>query len=152
MTTPIHIEPRSAGLTDDQRATLAAVLDVLVPAGSGMPSAREVGVHSSWIDEALRLRPDLGADLLGFISAVASGVEAGTSSADVVRRVAAEDPDAFAAVGILISGAYYMDDRARDALGYPGQEERRPVDDTDQYVEMLERVIERGPVYRPTPD
>jgi len=40
----------------------------------------------------------------------------------------------------------------RDLIGYPGQEARALTDDTDMYLEMLERVLVRGAIYRPIPE
>lgn len=137
----------SAGLSAAERATLNRVLDVLIPAAEGMPSAGSVDVAERWIDDALRLRPDLRGQLLACMGAV----DAGPDVAAALRGFAVADPEAFEAVGTLVVGAYYMDDRARAALGYPGQEDRRLDDDTEEYFEMLERVVERGPLYRPTP-
>lgn len=143
--TGLHVGPTA--LSVEQRAVLDEVLDVLIPAGSGMPAARDVEVSARWIDEALRLRPDLRGHLDGCLAAV-NGSDDPESA---LRAFAEHDPEAFASVGVLVSGAYYMDDRSRSALGYPGQEERRLVDDVDQYADMLERVIDRGPIYRSTP-
>lgn len=143
--TGVHLGPTA--LSTDQRAALDTVLDVLIPAGSGMPAASDVEVSTRWIDEALRLRPDLR----GHLDACLAAVRDATDAEPALRTFAEQSPEAFAAVGVLISGAYYMDDRSRAALGYPGQEERRLIDDLDQYAEMLERVIDRGPIYRPTP-
>jgi hypothetical protein len=143
--TGVHLGPTA--LTTDERATLDAVLDVLIPAGSGMPAARDVEVSTRWIDEALRLRPDLRGHLDACLAAVAGADDPESA----LRAFATAEPDAFGAVGVLVSGSYYMDDRSRAALGYPGQEERRLVDDVDEYAEMLERVLDRGPIFRPTP-
>ncbi|GAA2088756.1 hypothetical protein IDH50_17310 [Aeromicrobium tamlense] len=146
MTTPIGMSPTA--LNTAQRETLVRVLDVLIPAAAGMPSGAEVGVADRWIDEALRLRPDLRDDLLHALETL-EPIDAGLE--DALRAYAKQHPEAFVAVGVLVSGAYYMDDRARLALGYPGQEDRRLVDDTGDYLDMLERVVERGPIFRPTP-
>jgi hypothetical protein len=146
VTTPIGMSPTA--LNAPQRATLVRVLDVLIPAAAGMPSGTEVGVADRWIDEALRLRPDLRDDLVHVLETLGP---VGPKFDEALRDYAKQHPEAFVAVGVLVSGAYYMDDRARTALGYPGQEDRRLVDDTGDYIDMLERVVERGSIYRPTP-
>ena len=46
-------------LSGEDRAAYARLADVLIPAAEGMPSASEVDVHTRWVDQALRLRPDL---------------------------------------------------------------------------------------------
>lgn len=139
MTTPLKLD-------DAQRRTLGLILDILIPSALGMPSAREADVHTRWIDEALRLRPDLGDDLVVALESL-NGIEA-DSLREMLRAFASSHPGEFASLGTLIAGAYYMDDRARAALGYPGQESRSLRDETDSYVDMLERVVERGEIYR----
>lgn len=135
-------------LTQDERNDLANILDVLIPAAAGLPAAADVEVHTRWIDEALRLRPDLRPALDAAVAAVAGKP---APYEDAVRAFAEAEPDSFAGLGTLIAGGYYMDARVREALGYPGQEDRPLTDETDSYMDMLERVVERGQVYRPTP-
>ena len=64
------------------------------------------------------------------------------------------DPEAFNALGLVVSGGYYMSPVVRERLGYSGQE-NAPFDgyETPAYETngMLERVRARGPIYRPTP-
>lgn len=141
---PAHV---SEQLSDEEREAYAMLADELIPAAEGMPAASEVDVHRRWIDQALRLRPDLRLHLEVAIAAVGTG----DSPRQVAIGLAKEQPEIFAALGQLTAGAYYMDDRVRDAMGYPGQEARRLVDDTDEYLEMLGRVVERGPVFREIP-
>jgi hypothetical protein len=143
------MDPSQGGqpLSDDDRAAYGGLADVLIPAAEGMPAASEVDVHTRWVDQALRLRPDLRP----FLTAAIVAAAAGGPPREVVIRLAEQQPEVFAALGQLTSGAYYMDDRVRQAMGYPGQEARRLVDDTEEYLEMLGRVVERGPVYRPAP-
>ncbi|KQX74195.1 hypothetical protein [Aeromicrobium sp. Root472D3] len=135
------------GLSGNQRETYGQIADVLICEADGMPSATQVEVHTRWIDEALRLRPDLREGLDAALELVRTAPDV----RQVLGRLAVDHPDVFTALGTLTAGAYYMDDRVRELMGYPGQEERRLVDDTSEYLDMLERVVERGPVYRPTP-
>jgi hypothetical protein len=134
-------------LSGEDRAAYARLADVLIPAAEGMPSASEVDVHTRWVDQALRLRPDLRPFLMAAIAAAMDG----GAPREVVVQLAEQHPEVFAALGQLTAGAYYMDDRVREAMGYPGQEARQLIDDTGEYLEMLERVVERGPIHRPTP-
>jgi hypothetical protein len=134
-------------LSDDQRAAYGRIADVLICESDEMPSATQVDVHTRWIDEALRLRPDLRSALDVAIGLVPPEADA----RDAVEDIASARPEVFEALGTLTAGSYYMDDRVRALMGYPGQEARRLVDDTDQYLDLLERVVERGPLYRPTP-
>jgi len=131
------------------RATFRAIADVLIPAAEGMPAASEVGVHEAPFDRIIALRPDLTERLLrGLRAAVNHPAE------EAARRLNAEDPDALSAIGLVASAAYYMQPRVRELIGYPGQESRpgNP-DEVPEYVSngMLQQVIDRGPIYRPTP-
>jgi hypothetical protein len=55
-------------------------------------------------------------------------------------------------LGQLIAGAYLMDPAVRQAIGYPGQEDRRLSDDTGEYLDLLEAVVDRGEFHRTTPE
>jgi len=53
-----------------------------------------------------------------------------------------------------VTGAYYTEKRVRDLIGYPGQlydRQRLQRDQIDASDPMLQRVVGRGPIYRPTP-
>ena len=131
------------------RATFRALADVLIPAAEGMPAASEVGVHEAVLDRILALRPDLSERLLRGLRAAA-----GQAPQEMARRLNAEDPDALSAIGLAAAAAYYMQPRVRELIGYPGQENRPgDPDATPEYVAngMLQQVIDRGPIYRPTP-
>ena len=136
-------------LSGNQREVYGRIADVLICESDGMPSATQVDVHTRWIDEALRLRPDLREALDAVIEMVRDADAHDVRSA--VERIASLHRVLFEGVGTLTAGSYYMDDRVRALMGYPGQEARRLVDDTDQYLDQLARVVDRGPLYRPTP-
>lgn len=133
----------------EDRATLAGLADVLIPAGEGAPSASEAGVAGVWLDEVLRLRPDLGEPL----AAVLAGA-GGAEPAAAVARLRAEQPASFDALAALVAGAYFLNPDVLRAIGYPGQR-RRPIvpEDPPDYERggLLASVIARGPIYRPTP-
>lgn len=138
-------------LTIRQRDVLGEIVDELLPAAYGMPSAREVDVHNQWIDEALRLRPDQRPGLIECIDSV-DRQKGSLGIRGALTEFAAEHTESFGAAGNLIKGAYFMTDGARQAVGYPGQEARQLTDETNNYVEMLERVVNRGPMYRSPAD
>ena len=132
----------------DVRATFLAVADVLIPEAHGMPSASGADA-GAMRDRILALRPDLQEDFQRGIRAVA-----GKPPAEAARALNVEDPKALAAIGLVAAAAYYMNPRVRELIGYPGQEKR--VYDpavTPEYVAngMLQAVVDRGPIYRPTP-
>lgn len=138
-----------ATLSREERSSLAEILAILIPGGEGMPGAVDCGVHNRWVDEALRVRPELRRDLDEVLTATAAAVPSVEAR---LQAFAETRPDAFARFGSLIAGAYYMDDDVRRALGYPGQEARALTDETEAYLHLLERVVERGEIYRPTPE
>ena len=43
----------------EERAVLAGLADVLIPAGEGFPSASDAGVAREGLDQVLAFRPDL---------------------------------------------------------------------------------------------
>lgn len=132
-------------LSEQQRTTLAAVADVVIPATETMPAASEVQVHGRWIDKALAARPDLLEPLLALLERAA-----GAEPADAVAAHAREAPEAFEDVLLLITCSYYMNPKVRKRLGYPGQKAKPPYpDEADYYLRdgLLDPVIERGPIY-----
>jgi hypothetical protein len=139
----------SAKLDDRMRATFAGIADILIPEAESMPSASSVDVHGPVVDRILGLRPDLSENFLRGLKS-AAGQEPG----EAARALNQSDPAALGAIGLVAAAAYYMNPTVRERLGYPGQEKR--LDDPDatpEYVTngMLDHVIKRGSIYRPTP-
>jgi hypothetical protein len=141
-------EPQSPPTLD--RRTLAALADVLIPAADGMPAASEAGAAGEWLDEVLRVRGDLEAPLHSLLDR-ARGVD----PAAEVERLEHEEPDAFEALATAVAGAYFLNPDVRTLIGYPGQE-RRPIEPEDppDYEQdgLLASVVERGPIFRRTPE
>jgi hypothetical protein len=135
-------------LSDSQRAQLGAIADELIPAGGGMPSASEAGVAGQYLDEVLTSLPDLR-DALDTTLASVDGLAPAEAIA-VLRQ----DPTGWGVLTAVVPGAYFMNPAIREAIGYPGLE-RRPIDESAEpdYLAdgLLDSVIARGPVYRPTP-
>jgi hypothetical protein len=133
----------------DRRAVLAAVADVLIPKGDGMPSASEAGAAGRWLDEVLRLRPDFGPPLAALLDSIK-----GVDPAAAVARARAEDPAGFGVLAEVVAGGYFLNPEVRSAIGYPGQQsvpiqhEEPPDYEQDG---LIASVIARGRVYRPTP-
>jgi hypothetical protein len=133
----------------DRRAVLAAVADVLIPKGDGMPSASEAGAAGRWLDEVLRLRPDFGPPLAALLDRIK-----GVDPAAAVTRVRAEDPAGFGILAEVVAGGYFLNPEVRSAIGYPGQQSvpiahEEPAD--YEQDGLIASVIARGRVYRPTP-
>jgi hypothetical protein len=115
-----------------------------------MPSASEMKVHEAMLDHIIALRSDLREDLLRGL-AKAAGRDATEAANDLNKTDAA----ALTAIGLAASAGYYMTPRVRELIGYPGQESRPDADPdaVPEYVRngMLQQVIDRGPIFKPTP-
>lgn len=132
-----------------RRAVLAAVADVLIPKGDGMPSATEAGVAGRWLDEVLQLRPDFGPPLAAVLDKMK-----GLDPTAAVTRERADDPAGFGVLAEVVAGGYFLNPRVRSAIGYPGQQSVpiQPEEPPDYEQDgLIASVIARGRVYRPTP-
>lgn len=132
-------------LNDQQRQIFSSLADVLIPSAEGMPSASEADVPSRFIDEALGYRPDLEIPFLRALE-----LSDGLPPDEAVQLLNADHTAAFDALGVLTSGAYFLNPTVKDLIGYPGQVPTPAREDIDSYAEMLAAVVERGPIYRPT--
>ena len=130
-----------------QRAVLAGLADVLIPAGDGMPSASAAGVAEEGLNQVLAAVPGLGASLADVLARAR-----GREPAEVVASLARTDPAAYGILTEVVTAAYFMNPDVRKAVGYAGQGPS-PLDPRVDYMEdgLLESVIKRGPIYRPTP-
>jgi hypothetical protein len=141
--------PPPSRFTAELRVVFQRLADLLVPAHGKMPAASAVGAHEALLDDVLKHRPDIRDDLVRALKA-AQGQEPRAAANNLLRQDAA----AFNALGLAVSGAYYMSPRVRELLGYPGQESvSYDPYATPNYLTdgMLERVVARGPIYRATP-
>ncbi|OZE92416.1 hypothetical protein CH298_02430 [Rhodococcoides fascians] len=139
----------TAVLTDEDRQLFADVAIILVPGDGDMPSANEVDISHRWLDLALQTRPDMLPVLTYILGELRARDTLQLPAA--IDDVAESSQQQFETFGKLVSGAYFLDPRVRAAIGYPGQEARPLVDDTEQYLDLLVNVAERGPIYRATP-
>ena len=131
----------------DERGLLATLADQLIPADGEHCSASQAEVSGIWLDKVLEARPDL-ADGLHSVLDQARGRE----PAEFVAELRGSNPAAFGILAEVVAGAYFMNPLVRKAIGYSGQ---TPVaiDPHPDYLDngLLESVIQRGPIYRPTP-
>jgi hypothetical protein len=132
------------------RETFAKIADILIPNAEGMPSASEMKVHGEMLDHILDLRPDLRENFLRGLTTAA-----GRGASEAANDLNKTDAAALTAIGLVASAGYYMTPRVRELIGYPGQQSRpeKDPDATPEYVSngMLQQVIDRGPIFRPTP-
>lgn len=136
-------------VSECQRETLAGLADVLVPAAEGMPAASEAGVAGRWLDRVLRARPDLGPELVRVLAEAE-----GRAPVAEIRRLQEEDEAGFGVLALVVTGGYYLNPKVRKLIGYPGQKPNPPYpDEADYYLSdgLLDPVLARGPIYRPTP-
>lgn len=134
------------GPSPELRAWLTAVADVMIPATSTMPAASDVGVSEHQLDVVLAARPDLAETLQRAWKLVNQ-----VAPENVLSTLDEQDGECFDAVRIVVAGGYYVHPEVRRLLGYHGQEPRVVrVDVVPEYIEegLLERVMERGPIFR----
>jgi hypothetical protein len=133
------------GLTDAERATLAAVADALIPAAHGMPSAATV-----LTDERLRFvltaRPDLLQPIRDALRA-----DLGDDARTRLDTLQRNDPGALGALQLAIVAGYYTDKQVRELIGYPGQAALTIRSwEVPPYVDegLIDAVVARGPTWR----
>jgi hypothetical protein len=136
------------------RTLLRLVLDTIVPASDGFPSARDAALDhvldaasaSSDVERAIVASLDaVAAASPAFASLDAAGREAS------LQRVEAAHPDAFGEVVRQAYFGYYGHADVVTRLGLePGPVHPRGHRLEDGDVPDLSRVTSRGPVYRPT--
>ena len=136
-------------MNSEQRATLAALADVLIPAGADLPSASAAGVAEGWLDEVIAALPEVREPLAALLLALH-----GQEPATAVARLQVDDPAGFDLLCTVVAGAYFLNPDVRRMIGYPGQQAVPiQVEDPPDYEQdgLLASVIARGPIYRPTP-
>jgi len=130
-----------------QRASLAALSDVLIPAGDGFPSASQAGIAAEGLDQVISFQPGIAAGLMNVLEKSKA-----RPPAEVVAELQKNDPAAFGVLAELVAGAYFLNPLVRARLGYTGQGPH-PIDPHPDYLDggLLQSVLSRGPVYRTTP-
>jgi hypothetical protein len=140
----------AGALGDPLRARLAQIADGLIPATDEMPAPGSLDISGHQLDLVLASRPDLADGLRRALEAAGDTAD----SIAWVERLATSDPPAHEAVVTVIVAGYYLHPAVQQRLGYPGQiGEVVRVDTYPDFIHegQLERVLERGPIYRPTP-
>ncbi len=133
--------------TAEERAWLACLADVLIPAEGSMPPASLAGVADEGLDQVLAARPDLAGDLKTILL-----LTHGREPQAAIAELRAAEPDKFGLLAEVAAAAYFMNPRVQAAIGYTGQGPQ-PIDPHPDYDDdgLLESVKSRGPIYRPTP-
>jgi hypothetical protein len=102
------------------------------------------------MDRVFAARPDMEAAVRSVLALPGEPVQ-------VLARLREQSPEQFTGFAFAVAGAYLINPRIRRELGYPGP---APVPnpalpgEAESYLEdgILDVVIARGPIYRPTPD
>lgn len=139
----------AAPLDPQLRATFLALADAILPEDDRMPAASEADADGAWLDRVLSARPDLVPVLTRVLTASVN-----RDPVQQLRRIRGEDPEGFVALATAVAGAYYLNPEIRRRHGYPGQEPSMPDPDESNHDlrgGLLEPVVSRGPIYRPTP-
>src|SRR5262245_30961560 len=112
-----------------------------------MPSASAAAVAEEGLDQVLAAVPSLGAPLEDLLARAG-----GREPAEAVANLARTDPAAYGVLTEVVAAAYFMNPDVRKAVGYTGQGPS-PLDPRVDDMEdgLLESVIKRRPIYRPTP-
>jgi hypothetical protein len=133
------------GLGADERATLAAIADRLIPAAHGMPSAADV-LDDDRLRFVLGARPDLFEPLRSALRQ-----DLGDDVGARLDALGRSEPSTLAALQLVIVAGYYTDRGVREQIGYPGQMaiEIRSWE-YPAYLEegLIDAVLARGPVWR----
>lgn len=149
MNDPVAIR---TSVTDNTRRNLETIGDYLIPEAHGMPAASQMDVGTSQLDVVLASRPDLTPVLERVLAEPVVDDAAG-----FVAAIADNDPEGYGAVTLAIVAGYYMHPEVHRLIGYPGQvpKDVQRMSEREIYQEGLmdlaAKVIERGPIYRPTP-
>ena len=69
---------------------------------------------------------------------------------EILLSHAEPTPEQIAFVGEVVAGAYFLDERVRDLIGYHGRR-AVPIPSAPDHSDLIGPVVERGPRYRPTP-
>ena len=131
-------------LTSSERSRLGELADILIPRASGMPGGSDADVQGVHIDRVFGVRPDL---------------------IEVVRRGLAQLPDTLPGsfeelqslhldglrgVADAITAAYFLNPEVARLVGYR-KRSVIPITFDDDLPELVSAVVDRGPIYRPTP-
>lgn len=132
-------------LTDAQRARLALLAKVMIPGGSGMPSAADLTLWAASVDEVLAIDPSRFEPMAQFLA-----LDAPVENLADIEALAQVDKTGFEALGVVLANAYFMRSKTRQSIGYPGQEARDSSGGlTEEDEALLAPVIAHGPIYRP---
>ncbi len=133
------------GFPEELRPVLRRLAEEMIPAGEGLPSAAEVCIHTTLLDDVLKVRPDLAGPLERALRPLAD-----LPPGELLAALET-DREGMATAGLVVAGGYLMSAQVAEALKYPFQEAKIVRSDElvrDIEAGLLDSVIERGPIYR----
>jgi hypothetical protein len=127
-----------------ERAKLGELADLLIPRTSGMPSGTDAHVQGEYMDRVFDVRPDL-------VDVVRSGLE-GVSEPlpSTFEALEALKPTRLRPLADAVTAAYFLNPEVSRLVGYR-KRSVIPIRFDDDLDQLVSRVVERGPIYRPTP-
>src|SRR5260370_9240435 len=111
------MRPARASFHKGRREVLAAVADLLIPGGDGMPSATEAGAAGRWLDEVLQLRPDFGPPLAAVLDRLI-----GADPSAALTKLRTDDPAGFGVLAEVVAGGHFLNPKVRSAIRSPRQQ------------------------------
>ncbi len=136
-------------LDAELRQRLAELADRMIPPGDGMPAPSSLDIAGRQLDAVLTSLPAVAPALRRALSAAVAG-----DPIPWLGDLHATDPEAHDALALAVVAGYYLHPEVTRLLGYPGQlGQQISAEGFPDYAAdgLLERVYERGPIYRPTP-
>ncbi len=160
MDTPSHTPDQAAELTPEQRETLRAILQTLVPpsADGRMPGAAELAAVLQRVEQAAAGLPALRAGLAQLQAEAVAQSGAGFAALDPAGRATlldefgARQPSLLQRLGLEAVTCYYQQDAVLERLGLPARPPYPagftvPAGD----LSLLAPVIARGRIFRDAP-
>ncbi len=97
-----------------KRTPLAGLADVIAPRWNNLPSASDIDLTGEPLDRALQARPDLIEPLRALLLEIVA-----SRPVDAVDHLQRARPAQFHVLMQVVAGAYYMNEKVREALGLP---------------------------------
>jgi choline dehydrogenase-like flavoprotein len=129
-------------LDDATSSALRRIGDAMIPAVDDLPRFSDADPNGKWLARAFEARPELVDDLVRIVGGLGDA-----DPGSYAERVSVSDPSGFHALQTLVTGAYYMNQKVRRRLGWPGEKQHPFFPDEAEYDlrdGLLDPVVERG--------
>jgi hypothetical protein len=148
---PRYVPRPPRGLTGRELQAALKIADALIPDGPAGPRPSAIQDYPKWLELALAARRDSFDEIIGLVAELADC--ATDSLYERLKQLSETSASGFEVLSSVLAGAYLVTPEVRGAIGYPGQAQRAPRFDeaADQIMSgILDPVIERGAIFRPT--